>query len=338
MSQHFLLSPSARGEKSFLDVARLSDEEAYSLLCELKWGKDGTQCCPKCGVVKKHYSIKGRRQYKCTVCNHTFSVTSGTKFAFHKKSFRDILMATGLFAKSVKGLAALSVSRDMGVAYKPILLFNHKLREALYETRNLSPFEGEAEIDGCYFHYYIRPANFKKNRIDRRLARNLNPNKRCVLAMRQRGEPGKGANRTIISVIKTENERDVLSLAKKYIKPNSAIFTDSHTCYTSLATNYTLKQINHDEAYSDLDGVNENQAESFFARLRKLFSNIHKCDPKFLGLYANEMAWREDNRRKSFYDQFVEILNKCLHTGQSKLWSKYWQGKRVTDDCLLVGY
>jgi hypothetical protein len=96
-----------------------------------------------------------------------------------------------------------------------------------------------------------------------------------------------------------------------------------------------VKQVNHAEAYCDDEGVNENQAESFFNRLRKLFEHIRKCAPKFLLHYANEIAWREDHRRQSFYYQFEMMLKCCLKTGQSKNWSKYWQGNRITEDCLF---
>ncbi|MDP3210611.1 IS1595 family transposase [Methylotenera sp.] len=336
MAQHFLLSPDSRGIKSPIDITRMSDQEAFDLLCELRWGKDGTQCCPQCGVIRKHHYIKSRKQFRCAEvsCTRTFSVTSGTKFAYHKKSLRDILAATCLYVSHVCGTAALRTASFMGAAYKPMLVYHHKIKEALYETRDLSPMSGEVEIDGAYFHYYVRPANYKANRVDRRLARNLNPNKRCVLVIRERGLAGTGAKRSITTVIKVENEKDALALAKKYIVPKATIYTDNHNSYGILAAEYDLKKINHDEAYSH-DGVNENQAESFFNRLRKLKSNIHKCDPRFLNVYANEIVWREDNRRVSFYDQFTDILKKCLQTGQSRLWSKYWQGNRVTEDCLF---
>ena len=338
MAQHFLLSPEARGEKTVLEIARMSEEEAFKLLCENRWGKDGSQCCPECSVIRKHHFIKVRKQFRCAekTCGHTFSVTSGTKFAYHKKSYQDILYAIAEFANGVEGVAAVRTCIKMGANHKALLLFYHKIREALFQSRDLSPMNNEVEIDGCYFHYYIRPANKRENRIDRRMASNLNPNKRAVLAIRQRGLPGQGAIRTIVTVIKKENERDVAALAKKYIEPGATIYTDNHSCYTSLASEYILKQVNHAEAYSTPEGVNENQAESVFARMRKQFSHIHKCAPKHLIYYVNEIAWRDDNRRQSFYWQFSEMLKKCLQTGQSKLWSKYWQGNRVTEDCLFA--
>jgi len=221
MAEHFLLSPASRGEKSVLDIARMSEDEAFKLLCEIRWGKGEAQCCPSCGVVRKHHFIKVRKQFRCAekTCGHTFSVTSGTKFAYHKKPYQDIVYAVALFANAVEGTAALRSAANMGVGYKPVLLLHHKLREALFESRDLTPLSGEVEIDGCYFHYYIRPANNRENRIDRRMASNLNPNKRAVLAMRQRGEEGQGAIRTIVTVIKKKMKEMYLSWPENTLKP-----------------------------------------------------------------------------------------------------------------------
>lgn len=165
MAQHFLLSPRARGKLSVLDIARLSNQEALQLLCEARWGSLGTQCCPSCGVIRKHHFIKARSQFRCAEkgCGHTFSVTSGTKFAYHKKSYEDILYSVALFAIGAEGVAALRSAINMGVDYKPTLIFYHKIREALFQTRDLTPLKGEVEMDGCYFHYYVRPKNKRRD-------------------------------------------------------------------------------------------------------------------------------------------------------------------------------
>jgi hypothetical protein len=53
----------------------------------------------------------------------------------------------------------------------------------------------------------------------------------------------------------------------------------------------------HSVAYKDED-VCTNQAESYFSRLRRaeIRTHHHIAGP-YLIAYANEMAWREDNRR-----------------------------------------
>jgi len=259
MAQHYLLSPEAIGVHSVLKIARYTEEEAYQLMHRLKWGSSNKQACPECGSFRKHYYIKSRSQYRCAEngCGKSFSVTSGTKFAYHKKSLRDILYATALLVNGVEGAAALRNSSNSGVRYTPILIFNHKLREALFETRDLTKMNGEVEIDGCYFHYYVRPKNKRKHRVDRRRASNMNPNKRAVLVFRQRNSIGLGAIRTIVEVIKVENDVDVLALVQRYVELGSTIYTDDHMCYTQLGAWYHLEQVNHKEEYCRDDGVNE---------------------------------------------------------------------------------
>lgn len=74
MAQHFLLSSKTRMISS-REVAQLSDEEAFDLLCELLWGSRETVVCPKCGVQHKAYWIGTRKQWRCKHYNHTFSVS-----------------------------------------------------------------------------------------------------------------------------------------------------------------------------------------------------------------------------------------------------------------------
>jgi hypothetical protein len=44
----------------------------------------------------------------------------------------------------------------------------------------------EAEIDGGYFGGYVKPANLKANRRDRRFARNQNAKRKVVVVIRER--------------------------------------------------------------------------------------------------------------------------------------------------------
>jgi hypothetical protein len=58
--------------------------------------------------------------------------------------------------------------------------------------------------------------------------------------------------------------------------------------------------VNHQEEFSTIEGVNENQAEAFFSRLRGYVLGVsHRIEPKYMLDYAVEMAWREDRRRKT---------------------------------------
>ncbi|MEQ1739231.1 MAG: IS1595 family transposase [Methyloglobulus sp.] len=119
--QHFLLSAKAR-TLSVRQVMELSDQQAFGLFKELRWGTGDEVACPCCGVVDTHYFIRVRKQWRCRDCGHTFSVTSGTIFAFHKLPLRVYLAAIAIYTNAVKGLSALQLGRDLGVQYKTALM------------------------------------------------------------------------------------------------------------------------------------------------------------------------------------------------------------------------
>jgi ISXO2-like transposase domain len=83
---------------------------------------------------------------------------------------------------------------------------------------------------------------------------------------------------------------------------------------------YRAHRINHSEAYS-FDGACTNQAESYFSRLRRaVMGQHHHVSHKYLHQYANEMAWREDNRRTDNGGLFRKALGSALHSPVSRTW------------------
>lgn len=120
-------------------------------------------------------------------CKAVFSVTSGTAFHARKLSFKKMLIAIWFSANSVKGKAALQLSREIGVQYKTAWVLLMKLREAIAWRREEMVLDGEVEIDGKYAGGHIRPENKAEDRIDRRLRKYQNMKRLCALAIRQRG-------------------------------------------------------------------------------------------------------------------------------------------------------
>lgn len=51
----------------------------------------------------------------------------------------------------------------------------------------------------------------------------------------------------------------------------------------------------------------------------------HSIAGKYLDMYADEMAWRENNRRKSNGEQYIAILGGALKQPVSRQWKGYWQ-------------
>ena len=334
MPQHFLLSAEARS-LSVREIFTLSDDQAFDLFRELRWGKCGEVICPACGVVERHWFLASRQQWRCKACAHTFSVTSGTIFAHHKLPLRVYLAAVALYTNAAKGLSALQISRDLGVQYKTAFVLVHKIRESLMEQRDETPLSGAVEVDGAYVNGHVRPHNKKEDQVDRRLAENQNPDKRCILVMRENA-PEKttaqglvGARRTLSFVIPRENQIDVGTLATRFIAPGSVISADESDAYDLLHARFPMRRVNHQHEYRADDGTTNNQAESYFSRFRRMeIGQTHKFGNRHLANYANEAAYREDTRRWSNEKIFHDILTKCARTLTHRDWCGYWQGNK----------
>ena len=86
-----------------------------------------------------------------------------------------------------------------------------------------------------------------------------------------------------------------------------------------------MKRVNHSVAFKDEDACT-NQAESYFSRLRRAeIGTHHHVSGPYLHSYAREMAWREDNRRRSNGTLYALVASAALSHPVSREWKGYWQ-------------
>ena len=314
--QHFLLSAKAR-TLSLKSVFRMGEDKAYQTFCDLRWVEtDGAPVCPRCGCLES-YAITTRRKFKCVGCHHQFSVTSGTIFASRKLSFTDLLAAIAIFVNGAKGVSALQVSRDLNVQYKTAFVLSHKLREAMAAETATRTLSGTVEVDGAYFGGYVKPANYKAARKDRRLLANQSGQRQSVIIMRER------TGRSLTSIGKSE-AAGVAAVAAR-VAIGTVIHADEASHWDRLDARFTAHRINHSVCYSDGTACT-NMAESYFSRLRRAeIGTHHSIAGQYLGAYASEMAWREDNRRVDNGTQFTMVVGAAIKSAVSRQWKGYWQ-------------
>ena len=314
--QHFLLSAAAR-TLSLKAVFKMGEDAAYQAFCELRWpATDGEAVCPKCGCCET-YNITSRRRFKCVGCHAQFSVTSGTIFASRKLSFTDLLAAIVIFVNGAKGVSALQVSRDLDVQYKTAFVLSHKLREAMAREDAGQTLSGTVEVDGAYFGGYVKPANLKSERRDRRFKMHQSGKRQSVVVARQRG----GDMLTFVG----KSEGEGVAHVARVVQPGSVVHADEASHWDALHGRYETFRINHSQAYA-LDGACTNQAESFFSRLRRAeVGTHHHIAGPYLYAYAGEMAWREDNRRVANGDQAAMVVRSAMVSPVSRKWAGYWQ-------------
>jgi len=314
--QHFLLSAKAR-TLSLKAVYQMGEDKAHDTFCQLRWpDTEGEAVCPKCGCTES-YRITTRRKFKCVACHHQFSVTSGTIFASRKMSFTDLLAAVVIFVNGAKGVSALQMSRDLDCQYKTAFVLAHKLREAMAHEDKGQVLEGEVELDGAYFGGYVKPANEKENRRDRRFAINQSGKRQVVVVGRER----EGDMLTAVD----RSEARAGDIVAASIHHMATVHADEATHWDDLHARFDTRRINHSIAYSDGDACT-NMAESFFSRLRRMeVGTHHHIAGPYLGAYAGEAAWREDNRRVDNGCQAMMVVEAGLEAPVSRSWAGYWQ-------------
>jgi transposase-like protein len=322
MAQHFLLSRRAKS-LNLATVFRMTDAEAEEFFRDMRWPEtDGAPVCPHCGGLDAYEARRanGSVRFRCKACAKDFSITSGTLFGSHKLPLRTYLGAIAIFCNEVKGKSALAMSRDLGLSYKAAFVLLHKLREAMAEELKERRLGGEGrtvEVDGGYFGGYIKPANFKENRRDRRLAKNQTGKREVVVIVRERGGNG------VPAVFKSE--ADATAFITRRVRKGTTINADEANSWNALHSRFEVQRINHAEAYSH-DGACTNWAEEFFSRMRRAeIGHHHHIAGTYLLRYAQEATWREDNRRIDNGTQ-VELLGTlALKRGKSVDFTGYWQ-------------
>ena len=142
-------------------------------------------------------------------------------------------------------------------------------------------------------------------------------------------ERGKGAYKTRVAVAYAENAETANKLAEGLIEPGSIIMTDESGAYSALSVFYDHQVVAHSHEFSTIDGVNENQAECYFSRLRRAeYGTYHGFRPDYLLDYAQEFAWREDFRRRTELDKLQDLARRLFDAGMSCLWRGYWEGHK----------
>lgn len=322
MAQHFLLSSAAK-TLSLASVFRMTDAEAETAFRMARWpDTNGDPVCPACGGLDAYDCRRksGAPRFECRECKKQFSITSGTLFASHKLPLRGYLAAIAVFCNEVKGKSALALSRDLGVSYKTAFVLLHKLREAMAEEMRGRVVGGEgkvAEVDAAYFGGYVKPANLREHRADRRLATNQSGKRKAVVVIRERD------GNTLPAVFRTEGA--ALSFVRSRIAKGTQVHADESPNWNDLHSRFEMKRINHQEAYSQ-DGACTNWAEEFFSRMRRAeIGHHHHIAGAYLLRYAQEASWREDCRKLSNGEQAQRLAGLATRKSKSVDFTGYWQ-------------
>jgi hypothetical protein len=274
--------------------------------------------------------------------------------ADRKLPFKKLLLLIYLFVSHPKGLAANQVLSSMGVTLRTAYQNLGKIREVIHQTQDLTPLTGIVQADGGHFCGKPRRPR-RKNKMSSGIANNILRNRKASIVPPTRGvsiepwnkeklkkrrivlvlrelyqQPGTGAARTISLVIPAEDGKYVIPAIKKHVAKGTIIHTDNGKAYSMLSGPYKHHAVTHSVEYCRDDGVNNNQAESYFGRFRRAeYGTHHGMRPSYLAFYAAEFAWREDTRKFSLKNKLMDLLGRIMRCDISRAWRGYAQGHRL---------
>lgn len=285
------------------ELTKMNEEQARLFFEGLRWPK-GTRC-PHC-KSKKVVRLFGRKDraglFLCNKCRQKFTVTVGTIMEDSHLPIRKWLIAFHMMCASKKGVSALQIKRQLGVAYKTAWFLCHRIRAAMTDGTGL--LRGTVEVDECYVGGKTR----------RGIRGRGSERKTPVVALVQRD----GNMRT--RVVERVNAKELKGAIRDMVHGSSRIMTDEWASYTGIGKEFRggHEVVNHGQGEYVRGDAYTNNAESWFALLKRgVHGTFHHVSKKHLGRYCHEFEFRWNQRKVSDGERMMTAI------GQA-------EGKRLT--------
>ncbi len=304
-----------------LNVLNLADRlrteaDAYEFLEELRW--NGRPVCPHCGSVRKPYFLKPsngktrkttrgaaseRRVWKCADCRKQFSVLTGTVFHGSHIPVRTWVFIVFEFASSKNGVSAREIERKYDLTPKSAWFAVHRIREAMKRKPLAGLLSGRVVADETWIGGAPRNRHGHKQSEHMQGEHDRVP----VMALVSR-ETGEVRSRVIPDVT-GETLRSVLH---EHVDPAATcLHTDQSLGYRKIAGEFAdHTAVNHNIGEYVRDDAGTNQAESYFAQLkRSLDGTHHHVSREHLPRYLAEFDFRYSTCHETDSERMVHLLS-----------------------------
>lgn len=262
----------------------------------------GVAHCDKCGQERKHYRIAGRPVFSCAFCGTQVSPMAGTIFEKSTTSLRTWFYAMYLMSSTRCGISAKQIQRETGVTYKTAWRMFKQIRSLLSES-DLKLEGPTVEMDETYM------GGKRKG---------------------QRGRPGRGDKQKtpVIGIVERKGRVVALAaddvtgaslhgMAKRYIMPESTVFTDEFRSYDGLdkVNGYQHRRINHSTGVYVVGDVHTNTIEGFWSLVKRGIGGVyHQIGKDYLQSYLDEYAFRYNRRDRGnliFNDVLLRVSERA---------------------------
>lgn len=302
-----------------LPAACADEKLAVEFMEQQRWGDH--PACPSCGSENVYQMMDSKdptkRQanfrWRCREkeCHFQFTVRIGTVFEDSRAPLRHWCFVFWRAATSKKGVSALEIHRQTGLAYKTCLFMLHRVRCAM-DSSDIEPLGGTVEIDETFIGGKPRRPN-KIARVGRPKKGGTRGDKQPVMGMLERG----GRVRPkVIADVKASTLREVI---QQNVDKSARIMTDSWVGYEHLSREgWQHETVNHYKWEFARGDVTTNRIEGFFGILKRGLTGIyHAVSKKHLHRYLSEFEFRYNNSELTDGQRVIAAI-------------KAAQGKRLT--------
>ena len=260
-----------------------SDEKCRAELEAIRW-PDGIKC-PRCD--SDAYRLDNRQQYECKSreCRYQFSVTCGTIFHDSHLPLSKWFLTAYMMIESKKGVSALQIKRELGVAYQTAWHLCHRIRAAMRDSFPM-PLRGRVEVDETWIGGESRGKG-----------RGYTGNKALIVGAIQRG------GKIILKVIKNRSKTVLHGFISEHVHDEAeAIYTDEFPSYEGVGDHNTRHEtVNHSAGEYVRGDVHTQGIDNVWGLFkRSVVGTFHHMSVKHLDAYLDELEWRFNNRENPY--------------------------------------
>jgi transposase-like protein len=247
-------------------VQTFSDEEGCAAVLR-RW-KYQERCfvCPKCGHEQSWY-LPSRQLDECCRCGKQVSLTAGTVMHGTRKPLRLWFLAMYLFVSSKRGISALELQRELGLAkYQTAWTWLHKLRDAV-GGRGGSPLRGEIELDETW-EGGLRRGKPGRPKVEHRSA--------LVMGAVEVSAKHACTGRVRFESVADGSKEPVREFLADHVEPGSVLHTDDWASYPG-----PMQEHGCEHRPTNVSKATE-KAHEFLPAIHRVFSLLHRV---LLGTY-----------------------------------------------------
>ncbi len=277
-----------------------TEESCMEYLEHVRWG--GNPISPFDEKAKVYKCKNGK--YICKNTRKYFTVRNGSVFEKTKIPLRDWFLAIWLMNSTKKGVSAMQLMEHVGVTRSTAWFLGQKIRHLL-------GMEPEYEEIGIFELDEVVVGGLNSNRRrDKKIPNSQGghtPDKTWILGMIQRN----GEFRAL--VLPSRSPEHAQPIIRKYIRPGSALITDSWKGYNGLDEylHYVVKDGNL--SYASNPEIHTNSIEGAWSILKRGYVGIYNWwSKKYLQQYVNEYVFRYNTRKMKICHRFSLFLQKAF--------------------------